>query len=586
MKLLFPLLLCLLLSGCASPTNHALVPQSQQEFQEAAAILQSQYANGVNAVSLPVNQTEQMWNTGSGILLQNGWELVLLDDAFQSAASCTLNFVPEISVSRQVISAFDPESRQLLLLTPTLAESRRITLPLELSGRPFVSGDGGAVYYCTDQGIYCWDLSSGIRRRIRESIGGAQSLVGLHREDSVLQFRLEDRDLFLDAQSGQLLLEMPTPVQLTTDGENYYCIFSAGAVENLVFGKSPEAPQALFPAEVSSNTRFLPELHAAVTVHPDADDSYRLACYALGSGRLQDSLSLHQKPKAILGQGDGSILLLVSHQGQDVLLKWQPESNGSDNRKYTDPYFTADRPDHAGLALCREYAQSLAEKFGLEILIWKDAAAVKPWDYTFQPEHRYPVLLAQLQTLETCLSRYPREILEQTVAHFDTLSLCLVQSITGLAGEESLTSATGVQFLNGSDAYVTLAAGPYLEQALYHELFHVMETHILSCSSKLDRWDELNPAGFAYDLNHSANARRNSGVYLENGTRAFIDTYSMSFPKEDRARIFEYAMLPHMDHLFRSDAMQQKLSAVCSSIRDAYNLEKYPEPLPWEQYLE
>ena len=191
-----------------------------------------------------------------------------------------------------------------------------------------------------------------------------------------------------------------------------------------------------------------------------------------------------------------------------------------------------------------------------------------------------------MEPLITCLSRYPKALLTETAAHFDSLKLCLVQSVTGIAGENSLSTATGIQFLNGSDAHVVLAAGEYMEQALYHELFHVMETHILSHSSALDRWNELNPAGFSYDLDHSANARRNSGVYLDTETRAFIDTYSMSFPREDRARIFEYAMLEDSGHLFASKIMQQKLRAICTGIREAYGLEKSKDIFPWEQYLQ
>ena len=60
----------------------------------------------------------------------------------------------------------------------------------------------------------------------------------------------------------------------------------------------------------------------------------------------------------------------------------------------------------------------------------------------------------------------------------------------------------------------------------------------------------------------------------------------MSFPKEDRARIMEYAMLPDMAHLFRAPIMQKKLAALCAGIREAYGLKKSEETFLWEQYLE
>ena len=60
----------------------------------------------------------------------------------------------------------------------------------------------------------------------------------------------------------------------------------------------------------------------------------------------------------------------------------------------------------------------------------------------------------------------------------------------------------------------------------------------------------------------------------------------MSFPKEDRARIMEYAMLDGYDDYFTSPTMQAKLHQLCLGIRKAFNLEKSPDVYRWEQYLD
>ena len=208
-----------------------------------------------------------------------------------------------------------------------------------------------------------------------------------------------------------------------------------------------------------------------------------------------------------------------------------------------------------------------------------------PWDYVFETEYLAPVLRRELSDLDARLSDYPQEIFDGIRAHFSSLTICIVREICGSAESGSVAAANGVQFFQGSDAYIAIAAGQYSQRALYHELYHVMETRLLTDSAAFNRWEDLNPAGFTYDLDYTANAHRDGSEYLQPETRSFMDTYSMSFPKEDRARILERAMEQGNEALFASPAMQAKLSCLCQAIREAYGLKKSPETFRWEQYL-
>ena len=182
--------------------------------------------------------------------------------------------------------------------------------------------------------------------------------------------------------------------------------------------------------------------------------------------------------------------------------------------------------------------------------------------------------------LDQRLGRYPDGILKQTKSHFTGLTICLVRKITGIEDDRSLTTATGIQFFENNEAYVIITTGKHSEQALYHELYHVMETHLLTESTGLDQWETLNPSGFVY-----GDDQQDADIYLQGQTRAFVDRYSMRYLKEDRARIMENAMLPDRQELFRTEYLQRKLLALCTSLREAYGLKKHTDPLPWEQYL-
>ena len=47
----------------------------------------------------------------------------------------------------------------------------------------------------------------------------------------------------------------------------------------------------------------------------------------------------------------------------------------------------------------------------------------------------------------------------------------------------------------------------------------------------------------------------------------------------------EYACTEGNEAYFTSEIMQNKLKTLCQGIRKAFGLEKYQEPLIWEQYL-
>lgn len=237
------------------------------------------------------------------------------------------------------------------------------------------------------------------------------------------------------------------------------------------------------------------------------------------------------------------------------------------------PYCSPDSPDSSGLADCRTIARQLGETYGIQILVWDDV----PGTSSMTGEHLVPVIHRELSVLAQRLSVFPDDMLQETAAHFPDLNLCLVRN-------RSAGLPCG-QYWDNERLCIVLESGRS-GQDLYHGLFHAMETHILGNSKALDRWNELNPAGFSYDEDYAANKARDSGIYLSGEHRAFASRFSMSFPREDRAEIFACAMMPGNQELFQTKLMQKKLSALCTGIREAYGLKEYDHMLPWEQYLD
>jgi hypothetical protein len=182
--------------------------------------------------------------------------------------------------------------------------------------------------------------------------------------------------------------------------------------------------------------------------------------------------------------------------------------------------------------------------------------------------------------LTQALYAFPEGFFTQST---EKLQIALVQKIAGEPAWGTLAEADCVQFWNGKTPVVALTMGEDFERNFFHGVYLYMETRILSKSAALYEWFRINPSDFDYDNNYITNLERTDTAYIEGEKPYFIDLFSMSYAKEDRATIFEYACMPGNEEVFASKYMQKKLKTVCSGVREAFNL---PDgEYIWEQYL-
>lgn len=602
-RLLCALFLALLLCGCGpkepvSTTETEPAPASSGYYVPGSNA-ERQTSGAIRACPLDLPDAYGMRILGEDLLVlsRDGTTVltVLTGDSLTPAASMQLSFLlneDELYSYGEDILFFDPDAREIKMLDRNLNVINTLAVPDDLVGTPVLSQDRTALYYCTADALRAWDLDSGIRRCVKEMDHESQSVRALHCNDNILECTIQDGDiirhLFLSSEDGSLLHQHDGEIDLQTRGEAFYAAFPSGAVQALAFGEA--SVSALTPEDLFSRTFFLPAQHAAVSVSFPSEGLLRLSYYDLESG-IQKACAQWDTaygPKDIQSSQNHIYLLgFDENDNQDVIYRWDPElQSPADGICHIGPYHSRENPDTEGLARCQTYANVIGQQHGIQIKIGKDAAAVQPWDYDLEAEFLVPLLEYQLHQLEKWLSHYPDSMLADTASHFSSLTICLVRSIHGSPESGSLDKANGIQFFDDGDAYVALCPGPGAQQALYHELFHVMETHIWVFGNSLDRWLELNPSGFRYDYSYITNKTRDSGVYLRGESRAFVDTYSMSFPKEDKARVMEYAMLPGQEALFRAPILQDKLQCLCQGLREAYGLEDSPEAFLWEQYLD
>ena len=602
---LIPLLLSLLLCGCAAQN-----PQPEEPFP--AVPMEASQSEDLNvneeAFLTPVSGTPKQYTlpedvTGflvldGNLLFFSGHEtitnLTLVNaESGQTIAACEVPFVlttqnATVQLLDMGISYFDHFSMETVVLDRSLREIRRIDASEDLMGMPLLSENCETLFYCTASAIRALDLNSGISRILKEVSYPVQGLSGLLLEDSVLQLSITEADgtwctLFLSSENGQLLSECEGNVLPETIGNNFFLRLQNGNLETLLFGNAYENPMVLHPRLDPEDCFFL---GTQVLTTAWQDGVLCLDLYDLNTGlrTASHSAAPGHYPEVVTMDAAGNFWILWYCEDGSLLECLKPNPV-QDPTIYVSPYYTRQNPDYDGLSACSLYAEDLSSKYGIDILVYKDAVALEPWDYHLEYEYQASVLLRELEALDERLSRFPEGFLQTLAEKFTALKICIVRSAAGSPESGSLEAVNSIQFMDNFDAYIVLATDHDTEYALFHELSHLMETVVLTESVAYDRWDNLNPPDFQYDNDYITNSQRDGSPWLKEGREYFIDTYSMSYAKEDRARLFEYAMTSGHEKLFSSPNLQQKLQQLCIGIREGFALNHSSEDFPWEQYL-
>jgi hypothetical protein len=249
------------------------------------------------------------------------------------------------------------------------------------------------------------------------------------------------------------------------------------------------------------------------------------------------------------------------------------KSSVQDETVYTSQMYTEEAPDAEGLAVCRTRADALENQYGFTLDLYKDAQA-NGNRFGAKTEYQTGPINQALDVVEKVLSKLPEGFLEIT----GDVRVSLVRSL-----ENEKTSEV---YWKGGACHVILA-GTDVEEALMLAIGAAVDTRVLGNSFDYDTWDDLNPWWFDYTYDYQENLERsNPEEFLEGSGRYFTDLVAMSFPTEDRARLFANALMDDNAEMFEASPIQKKLRAICIAIREAYDYQKDTQIFTWEQYLE
>lgn len=172
--------------------------------------------------------------------------------------------------------------------------------------------------------------------------------------------------------------------------------------------------------------------------------------------------------------------------------------------------------------------------------------------------------------VESALSVYPAGLLAQ----LGPVEILLTGGLTG-EGEFSRGGYAGFTQRLEDGWRIVLDTAACHAGTVHHELGHVLDG-ILTAAGRLpeETWRELNPPGFRYG---SGDWARLSDF--------FVDDYSMENIREDRAAVFEAAVMGGQGVFDGKSPLWLKLHAFSEAIRAHFDTEGWPTAAIWELAL-
>lgn len=539
---------------------------------------------------------------GSGVLVFSGETAttltLLAGDDLYVRATANLNCLiqagdPAVQVSDKGVTYYDAATRELVFLDAELTEGTRIAMPEDMVGTPALSANRKNLYYCTENSLRTVELDTGLNMLLREMASTDHRITALHCADMILACEATDsygtrQSIFVSTENGRTLWETEDLLALATKGSRYFARHQDGIYPELLTGTINDQVFQLIPSQEDTTIHPVLDLDSVLLLGSGGQEGTTLELCNLDSGKRTNLLACSAviQPKSIMADPSGaSILMLYYDEGYecDIICRWTlSRSASTDERSYLQTRYTKENPDLETMSQLRSHADQLEQRHGVKLLFWTDATAESSADLILEPEHQSQAIQQWLTETDQMLSIYPSGFLNQlTDQESNPLRICLVRSFDARDPGEALSCLLHLDA--GADPYIFVTLGENWKTDFQHQLFHVIETHVLTSNSAFDSWSSLNPKNFHYTLRFLDETTDAIQPYLESGS--FVNLYATSFPKEDRAMTMLAALEADNEAIFQSRTMQSKLKLLCKGIRNAFGYKKSPEVFLWEQYL-
>ena len=259
--------------------------------------------------------------------------------------------------------------------------------------------------------------------------------------------------------------------------------------------------------------------------------------------------------------------------------------NSGEALPMTDYTAMAQIPEgYATAPVLYDRARQIEQQYGIHVRIAEQCDTDFPSYTTTTVTDPFTISLV-LSHLEDCLAKYPAGFFDQL--QDGNIQPLEIQLVGTLHSKEHNSLKTAIAFALPMEDRYLIAVDSYTnrEQDFHHELSHVIDDKMFMDSIQgknnlysEETWRSFNPPDFDYRYDYS------NYLDYDFNSQYFADSYSCTFPTEDRARIWEYAMTDAV-YLFQEEPLRKKLDYYNRCVRESFDTTGWPELLPAEQIL-
>lgn len=457
-----------------------------------------------------------------------------------------------------------------------------------------LSADGGTLLaaFNASEPFLLFDLATGARTRVSAGVRAQSWTLLATDEDSFLLAGSRGAlvDLSISGASAEVLPERDPVCGVAGD-----LFLLADVTRGLVLrGQAPDrfGTQLLFVNFLSEEeTVSALAFGCCATASPDGSVRF----YDLREGACISSVLLEGMVFPTVDfREDGTALL---SDGSRCYLFDLPAAYGEGNSVEADAVKT-EFAEADTLKICfSQLAEKLEDTYGITLYTGSAGNDFNVEGYVGRAELEPVVIYDALQRIDSILSLYPEGMLRETYDGIcESLQIYLCADLYGYASD-GLSKAGGLTATDGQDIVVVLDVYNGLETTLPHELSHVFDVRIASAAASSGQdwlwiWETIHPFDDAYLYSYEGYQSQYAYTFDGESRQAriwFIDSYSRSFPTEDRARIMEYLFDPYADGL--SEALQsphllEKARFYSYILRQCFpSCAASSQPIYWETYL-